>query len=253
MLRWIRAGPAAGGPGAGSPSASVESSGAGSRTAPVGRPACDGGSRARPGGGDRGTGGEHGARASSTREAAAVATDGTQPRFRRRRAPCQLPVRRRAPLPSNSSASAPITGRAGTGVRSATIENCTAAALGLPPASRAAPAALVHRHGVRDRGRYRRHVARVVPAAEGTDQIRAEIHSKGSTQALGWSRAGLRGARTSRPWRSRGTVAAESCTYAVRVLSGNARCGGATPATPSRRAERLPRSARLRRRGRALG
>ena len=29
--------------------------------------------------------------------------------------------------------------------------------------------------------------------AEGTDQIRAEIHSKGSTQALGCSRAGLRG------------------------------------------------------------
>ena len=29
---------------------------------------------------------------------------------------------------------------------------------------------------------------------QGTDQIRAEIHSKGSTQALGCSRAGLRGA-----------------------------------------------------------
>ena len=44
---------------------------------------------------------------------------------------------------SSASASAPITGRAGTGVRSAMIENCTAAAaLGLPPASRAAPAAM---------------------------------------------------------------------------------------------------------------
>ena len=43
---------------------------------------------------------------------------------------------------SSASASAPITGRAGTGVRSATIENCTAAALGLPPASRVAPAAM---------------------------------------------------------------------------------------------------------------
>ena len=48
---------------------------------------------------------------------------------------------------SSASASAPITGRAGTGVRSATIENCTAAALGLPPASRAAPAAMSTRHG----------------------------------------------------------------------------------------------------------
>ena len=56
--------------------------------------------------------------------------DGTQPRFRRRRAPCQLAVRRRTPPPSNSSASAvaPITGRA--------------AALGLLPPSRAAPAAM---------------------------------------------------------------------------------------------------------------
>ena len=32
------------------------------------------------------------------------------------------------------------------------------------------------------------------PGGKGTDQIRAEIHSKGSTQALGCSRAGLRGA-----------------------------------------------------------
>ena len=37
---------------------------------------------------------------------------------------------------------APITGRAGTGVRSATIENCTAAAFGLPALSCAAPAAM---------------------------------------------------------------------------------------------------------------
>ena len=66
-----------------------------------------------------------GGRSSSTRAAAAaVATDGTQPRFP-------------SPPPSNSSASAsaPVTGRAGTGVRSATIENCTAAALGLPATS----------------------------------------------------------------------------------------------------------------------
>ena len=58
--------------------------------------------------------------------------------------PCQLAVRRRAPPTSNSSASAiaPVTGRAGTGVSSATIENCTAAALGLPAPSCAAPAAM---------------------------------------------------------------------------------------------------------------
>ena len=53
--------------------------------------------------------------------------------------PCQLAGRRRAPPPSNSSASAAITGRAGTGVGSATIENCTAAALGLPPPVPARP------------------------------------------------------------------------------------------------------------------
>ena len=52
------------------------------------------------------------------------------------------------PFHAASAAQArPVTGRAGTGVRSATIENCTAAALGLPPASRAAPAAMSTRHG----------------------------------------------------------------------------------------------------------
>ena len=93
--------------------------------------------------------------------------------FRRRRAGRQLAVRRRAPPPSNSSASAsaPITGRTGTGVRSATIENCTAVALGLPPASRAAPAA---RATVKMPDR--RHVARIVPlqlrrAAVPDDQV----------------------------------------------------------------------------------
>ena len=46
---------------------------------PRGTSACDGGSRARPGGAIAAPGGEHGARSSSTRAAAAVATDGTQP------------------------------------------------------------------------------------------------------------------------------------------------------------------------------
>ena len=175
-------------------------SGGGLQDCPVGRPACDGGSRARPGGGDRGTG------ASTAR---GRPQRGRPPPWRRtgrnrgsvaagRRVSSAFVGERRCP--ATASASAPITGRAGTGVRSATIENCTAAKLkplGAPePASgaRAPP----------DPGEV------VVPL------LRRAVH-------------------------------------AVRVLSGNARCGGATPATPSRRAERLPRSARLRRRGRALG
>ena len=89
--------------------------------------------------------GEHGGRSSSNeggrrRGDGRDATAGSVAAGR----PGQLAVRRRAPPPSNSSASAstPITGRAGTGVRSATMENCTAAALGLPLPSRAAPAAM---------------------------------------------------------------------------------------------------------------
>ena len=47
---------------------------------------------------------------------------------------CQLAAHRRTPPTSNNTASAiaPAIGRAGTGVRSATIENWSAAALGLP-------------------------------------------------------------------------------------------------------------------------
>ena len=86
----------------------IERIGADSRTAPWGvrvrrRVTCS------PRRGDRCTRGEHGARSSSTRAAAAVATDGTQPRFRRRRAPCQLAVRRRAPTTSNNSSASAIT------------------------------------------------------------------------------------------------------------------------------------------------
>ena len=51
----------------------------------------------------------------------------------------------------------------------------------------------------------------------------------------------------------RGTVCSRRAAHALRVLSGDARCGGPTPAPPSRRAERLPRSPRLRRIGRTLG
>ena len=81
---------------------------------PRGASACDGGSRARPGGAIAAPG-------RARREvvldeaAAAVATDGTQPRFRRRRATCQLVVRRRAQTTSNNSSAsviAPITGGA---------------------------------------------------------------------------------------------------------------------------------------------
>ena len=62
--------------------------------------------------------GEHGAR--SCRRVATDATAVPAPAG----TACQLAVRRRAPPPSNSSASAsaPITGRASTGVRSATME-----------------------------------------------------------------------------------------------------------------------------------
>ena len=88
-----------------------DASGADSRAAPWGvrvrrRVTCS------PRRGERCTRGEHGARSSSTRASAAVATDGTQPRLRRRRAACQLAVRRRAPTTSNnSSASADRPGR----------------------------------------------------------------------------------------------------------------------------------------------
>ena len=56
----------------------------------------------------------------------------------------QPAIRRRTPPGSNSttSASPAIRGRAGTGISAATIENRTAAALGLPPPSCAAPAAM---------------------------------------------------------------------------------------------------------------
>ena len=128
-------------PGRGRGDSAAAPAGGGLQDCPVGRPRATAGHELAPAGRSRHRG-EDGARSSLTRAAAAVATDGTQPRLRRRRAPCQLAVRRRAPPPSNSSASAsaPITGRAGTGVRSATIENCTAAALGLAAPSYAAPA-----------------------------------------------------------------------------------------------------------------
>ena len=80
---------------------------------PRGAAACDGGSRGRTGGVVVAPG--HGCEVVLEEGAAAVGPDGT--RFRRRRTPCQLAVRRRAPLPSNSSASAPLTGRAGPGVQ----------------------------------------------------------------------------------------------------------------------------------------
>ena len=135
-------------------------SGGGLQNCPVGRP--------------RATAGEAPGRA-----AAAVATDGTQPRFPSPPGVCQLAVCRRAPPPSNSSAcaSAPITGRAGTGVRSATIENCTAAALGVAARVPRGPDRDGHRHGARGRGRDRRHVASVVPlqlrrAAEAGHRLR---------------------------------------------------------------------------------
>ena len=57
---------------------------------------------------------------------------------------CQLAAHLRTPPTSNNTASAiaPAIGRAGTGVRSATIENWSAAALGLPALSCDAPAAM---------------------------------------------------------------------------------------------------------------
>ena len=57
---------------------------------------------------------------------------------------CQLAAHRRTPPTSNNTASAiaPAIGRAGTGVRSATIENWSAVALGLPALSCDAPAAM---------------------------------------------------------------------------------------------------------------
>ena len=68
--------------------------------------------------------------------------------------PRQLAVRR-APRTSNGSVRviAPASGRAGTGVRSAMIENCTAAAVGLPALSLRCRGRDVHRHGSRGRGR----------------------------------------------------------------------------------------------------
>ena len=94
-----------------------------------------------------------------------MATDGTQPPFPSPPGGRQLAVRRRAPPFSNSSASAsaPITGRAGTDVQV------------VAPVARG-PGRDGHRHGARGRGRDRRHVARVVPlqlrrAAVPDDQV----------------------------------------------------------------------------------
>ena len=64
-------------------------------------------------------------------------------------------VERRRPATA-AQASATLTGRAGTGVRSATIENCTAAALGLPAPSCATPAAMSTVSGRRGHARRRR-------------------------------------------------------------------------------------------------
>ena len=91
------------------------STGGDSRTAPWGvrvrrRVTCS------PRRGDRCTRGEHGARSSSTRAAAAVATDGTQPRFRRRRA-----GERRRPATTAAQARSRRSPAEPTGVRSATI------------------------------------------------------------------------------------------------------------------------------------
>ena len=104
--------------------------------------ACDGGSRARPGGARHR--GEHGGRSFSIRAAAAVATDGTQRGFRRRRravsarrpatsAAAQQQQRERERADDRQS-------RHRRQVRD--DRDCTAAALGLPPPSRAAPAAM---------------------------------------------------------------------------------------------------------------
>ena len=56
---------------------------------------------------------------------------------------------------SNSSVLviAPASGRAGTGVRSARLENCTASSVGLPALSQRCHGRDVHRHGSRGRGR----------------------------------------------------------------------------------------------------
>ena len=64
---------------------------------------------------------------------------------------------------STTSATAQATGRAGTGVRSATIENRLAAALGFAGPVLRRAGRDVHRHGAGGLGRDRRGVGRVVP------------------------------------------------------------------------------------------
>ena len=78
---------------------------------------------------------------------------------------CQLAAHRRTPPTSNNTASAiaPAIGRAGTGVRSATIENWSPAALGLPALSCDAPAAMSTATVAGGLGRDRHGVGRVVP------------------------------------------------------------------------------------------
>ena len=129
---------------------------------PRGASACDGGSRARPGRAIAGAGAST-ARGRPQWRAAAVATDGTRRRFHRRRAPCQLAVRR-APPPSNRSASERDDHRQSRHRRQVRDDReLHRRRTRVAGAVLRGPGRDVHRHGARGRGRGRRHVARVVP------------------------------------------------------------------------------------------